>query len=336
MSNSRQHKTVLLLLCTALCLIFHLQWIVPAAIAAGPSATADQIEIRVRPNNYVTGTRMTLKDIADITAGSFLKQAIEGIDMGSSPDPNQIRVMEKHKIAYLLKGERFLPEDAVLICPDTVYVKRLGQTVDKTQIEAFVSDRIKNIFPKDLFVLEQLRVRGLESYPKGDLSYSTDESKLVGKNGRIAGYVSVMVDDVPVDRVNISGKVAVFKRVVFAARTLPKGQVLERNDFHMKKVNIFDFNTTLVNRLDDVQGKILQSGLKKDDYLKASNLSQPPMIKKGDLITLVASHRSLKIVTTGISVEDGFKNDLIKVENIHSGKLVRGVVKEKFKVEVVY
>ena len=60
------------------------------------------------------------------------------------------------------------------------------------------------------------------------------------------------------------------------------------------------------------------------------------MVQKGDIVTLVARNENMLIVTSAISKEDGFKNELIKVENLNSGKLVRGIVKEKYKVEVVY
>ena len=65
-------------------------------------------------------------------------------------------------------------------------------------------------------------------------------------------------------------------------------------------------------------------------------LAESPLIKKGDIIRLIVKNDNLLIVTSGLSKENGFENQLIKVENLSSGKLVRGIVKEKSKVEVVY
>ena len=35
-------------------------------------------------------------------------------------------------------------------------------------------------------------------------------------------------------------------------------------------------------------------------------------------------------------MEDGFENKLVKVENLNSGELVNGIIKDKSRVEVVY
>lgn len=76
---------------------------------------------------------------------------------------------------------------------------------------------------------------------------------------------------------------------------------------------------------------------KKTDRVSVSGLvNLHPLIQKGDRVSLFARNDTLLIVTTGISLEDGFENDVIKVENLNSGKVIRGKIKEKSKVEVIY
>ena len=326
----------MLLLGSALCLVFHLTWMIPLAFAEAPGTRSAGIQIKVRANNHVTANRILLKDIADISADPFLKQSIEQIDISASPDPDRIVSMGKSRIVHLIKAQRFLPDDLVLTCPETIYIKRLGQTIDRQRIKAFVTDQIAKGLRHKTFKLEQLKIKGLEPYPQGRVSFSTDVEKLVGNKGRIASFLDIIVDNVRVDRLNISGKLAVYDDLFFASRTLPKGIPLDREDFYVKKVNVFDFNYPVVQSFDLVEGKLLKTGLKKDNCLKTSILADPPLVRKGDIITLVASRHQLKIVTRGISKQDGFENDVIKVENLHSGKLVRGIVKEKSKVEVSY
>ena len=76
---------------------------------------------------------------------------------------------------------------------------------------------------------------------------------------------------------------------------------------------------------------------KKTDRVSVSGLvAFFPLIQKGDIVSLFARNDTLLIVTTGVCREDGFENDVIKVENVNSGKIIRGIVKEKSKVEVIY
>ncbi len=79
---------------------------------------------------------------------------------------------------------------------------------------------------------------------------------------------------------------------------------------------------------------------KKTDRVSATGLvdlpASPPLIQKGDIVSLYARNNTLLIVTKGVCREDGFENDVIRVENMNSGKIIRGIIKEKSKVEVIY
>lgn len=321
---------------TAACVIFHLQWIVALAQASDLSVQDDQIVIQVHPNVEISGDRILLGDMAHVSAGSFLKQSIEQIDIGASPKPGQIIALKKRKIMYHIQSHNYLPKNLSLVCPDTVYVKRAGQKISKKQIETFLSSRLKTIYKNKTFELRQLSVRGLESYPEGKVEFSGNFDRLISKNGRLSGHVDVLVDSVPVDRISLTGKIAVWDRILFAAHSLSRGDLLKPDDFYLKTVDVCTLSHPAVHSLTAVEGKVLQTTLNKDDYLKASNLVEAPVVRKGDVITLVAVQNNLKIVTTGVSTEDGFVNELIKVENLNSGKLVRGIVTNKSQVEVVY
>jgi len=81
---------------------------------------------------------------------------------------------------------------------------------------------------------------------------------------------------------------------------------------------------------------IIIDGEKIDRVSVSGLIARPPLIQKGDIVSLFARNDTLLIVTTGVCQEDGFENDVIKVETVNSGKIIRGIVKEKSKVEVIY
>ena len=81
---------------------------------------------------------------------------------------------------------------------------------------------------------------------------------------------------------------------------------------------------------------IVINGKKTDRVSVTGFVDVQPLVRKGDIVSLVAQNESLLIVTKGICTEDGFENDVIKIENLNSGKIIRGKIKEKSKVEVIY
>jgi flagella basal body P-ring formation protein FlgA len=81
---------------------------------------------------------------------------------------------------------------------------------------------------------------------------------------------------------------------------------------------------------------IVINGKKADRVSVTGFVDVQPLVRKGDIVSLVSRNETLLIVTKGICREDGFENDVIKIENLNSGKILRGKIKEKSKVEVIY
>ena len=294
------------------------------------------IKIMVKETSLVKQSHIFLGDIAEINANSFLKEVLEKIEIGGSPKPGKIKLFDKKKIVSIIQGQRYLPENIVITSPQQIYVKRLSQTISKEKIRQFVDAKLSRLFKQQEYQLKTLNVKGLESYPQGNTIFEFDSNVIINKNGKLISDIDVIIDGKKEDRLSISGRVALYDNVLYTRRFLKKGETISIDDIILKKKNIFELSENFIKVFQEVDGKILRSSVKKGDYLKTSLLTKPPMVQKGDIVTLVARNENLLIVTSAISMEDGFKNELIKVENLNSGKLVRGIVKEKSKVEVIY
>jgi len=237
---------------------------------------------------------------------------------------------------FIIQGQRYLPENIVITSPQQIYVKRLSQTISKQKVRQFVAQQLSRLFENRECQLKTLNVRGLELYPQGNTRFRLDSNKIVNNSGKLSCYIDIIVDEIKEDRLVVSGIVAVYENVLYARNSLKRGETVSRENVYQEKKNIYELSDNFIKTFDEIDGKILKSGVRKGDYLKTNLLAEPPLIKKGDIITLVARNENLLIVTSAISKEDGFENELIKVENLNSGKLVRGIVKGKSKVEVIY
>lgn len=310
---------------------------IPAlTVTAGEPVQKDGIVITVKAQNTVKGEQYSLGEIADIKASPFIRQAIEAIEVGRSPQPEKILCLDKNRIIFLINRQKFLPDSTTVKCPEHVYVKRLGQTISEDDVEKYIKSLLKVLYIENEFELVSFNIRGLEPYPAGRVEFRTDDANPVDKNGNLRGHLEVIVDGNSIDRLSISGRVRVYKKIVFASQDLSRGCLLTRGDVYEKKWDVYSVNSGFLPDLEEAIGKQLTRSIKKDDILTGSILSQPPLVKKGEVITLVAQTGNLRIITTGISKEDGLKNDWVKVENIRSGKLVRGMVTKRSTVEVIY
>jgi flagella basal body P-ring formation protein FlgA len=300
-----------------------------------PVSKAD-IRITIKETSLVVPAHIFLGDIADIQANGLLKEALGKVVLGSAPKPDQIKSFDRKKILSVIQGQQYLPENIMIHSPERIYVKRLGQVISKQDVRQVMDQYFARVFNNKDCQLTSFDVRGLEVYPRGKTRLLVDPDGSISKKGRLSFFLDVIIEGKKEDRVSISGAVAVYETVLHTTRAYAKGETISRETVYPEKKNMFELTEKGITTFEQIDQKILKSRIRKGDVLKQSLLMDPPLIRKGDMIQLIAGSETLSIVTSGISREDGFKNKVITVENISSGKLVRGIVKGKSKVEVMY
>jgi flagella basal body P-ring formation protein FlgA len=310
-------------------------WVTGLFAGADPVPNAD-IQITIKETSRVVPSQIFLGDIADIQANGLLKEALEKVVLGSSPKPDQIKSFDRKKICAVVRGQRYLPKNITILSPQRVYVKRVGQVISKQDVRHVMDQYLTRAFNNRDCQLTSFIVRGLEVYPQGKTTLLLDPGGSISKNGRLSFFLDVIIDGKKEDRVSVSGAVAVYETVLHTSRAYAKGETISRETVYPEKKNIFELADKGIKTFEEIDQKVLKSNIRKGDVIKQNLLMDPPLIQKGDMVKLIAANETLSIVTSGISREDGFKDQVITVENISSGKFVRGIVKGKSKVEVMY
>jgi flagella basal body P-ring formation protein FlgA len=307
----------------------------PLAADAGISDSSE-VKVVVAETNLVSGPKVFLGEVAQIQASLFLKEVLQKIELENSPKPGKIKQLNKRRLVSLIQSQPGVPEGVVIETPKKIYVKRtsqqIGQQVFQEQVDLFLSGVLKD---KE-YELTQLQVDAADVYPQGDVAFSIGSNSRVDKLGNLTIFMDILIDGNREDNIRISGEVAVYETILCAGRDLAKGERLLETDVYSARKNIFDLREDVAGTQQEIDKKILKTNLKKDDYIKSSCLQEIPLIHKGERITLVARRNTLLIVTSAISKEDGYADQMIRVENIGSGKIVRGLVKERSTVEVIY
>lgn len=310
-------------------------------LLAQPSSAAENkngsgIDITVKDTSMIRSSRIYLGEISEIRGPEVLKDMISKIDLGPAPKPDKLKPVEKRQILSALKGRRYLPDDIVFTCAERIYVKRSSQEVSAEDIRGYVTGRLSKLFKDKEFELISFEVKGLEPYPPGEVEFFSASEGLVDNRGKLSLFVDISIDGKKNDRVTVTGQMALYETVFCVKTTHEKGETLSREQVYMQKKNIFETGDDVIKSFDEIEGKHLASGIRKGECITSKLMAVPPLIQKGDVVSLLARNKTLTVVTTGICREDGSENDVIKVENLGSGKIVRAKVREKSKVEVVY
>jgi len=114
--------------------------------------------------------------------------------------------------------------------------------------------------------------------------------------------------------------------VAVSARALPRGKILSNADIELKETDLTPLKGRYFADIQELVGWQVKRATNKGRILKPSLLSEPPAIRKGDSVIIEARRSSLSIRASGTALEDGKKNQQIRVRNNKSGREIKAII----------
>jgi flagellar basal body P-ring formation protein FlgA len=121
-------------------------------------------------------------------------------------------------------------------------------------------------------------------------------------------------------------KVKVFRPVVIASRPLAANQLISKEDIKVVSLDIGSFNQGYVKNPQQIIGQQLKYRLSMGTVINPNSLKQQKIIKRGELISLVAVAGKMEVRMSGTALSDGSLGQRVRVKNSSSKRVVEGVV----------
>ena len=107
---------------------------------------------------------------------------------------------------------------------------------------------------------------------------------------------------------------------VVTLRQIEYGASLAATDVTLQKREITQNSHLAARKLDDVIGKKARTTIRANQPVRADQVEKVPLIKSGQMVTIIAESGVLKISVTGIARSSGAEGDVIRVQNLTSLK----------------
>ncbi len=137
---------------------------------------------------------------------------------------------------------------------------------------------------------------------------SVNLALVVRVNDRVERNFSVRVD------------VEALADVVVAARPLERGEVIGRDDVVLQKRDLARISGRICKSVDEALGKRARLGIRGNAPLRVDYLEKVPLVKSGQMVTIVAENETLRLTTRGKAKNAGAEGDTVLVQNMDSGK----------------
>jgi len=173
--------------------------------------------------------------------------------------------------------------------------------------------------------------------PAGKLSYVLlDGPSQPTYLGRKGVNLQILVDGKVAGEVRMSGDLQLYGDVVCLKQNLARHAVLSVGDLEVVRRNISSLGPDLISSPQQAIGQRLRSSLRAGGILYSSNLEPPPLVARGDLVTILAESDRFTITVPGEVRGSAAKGEMVKVKNLMSRKEIfaRVVSAETVKVEL--
>ncbi len=124
----------------------------------------------------------------------------------------------------------------------------------------------------------------------------------------------------------VPARVSIYRKVLVAARPLPRGTRLSAADVRMTRKDVDNLAYGYLSDPTAVQGKLLRRLVPAGMALDPEMLESPPLVKRGQQVVLLAEIGGLQVRMTGLALATGAAGDSIKVRNLSSRRVVEGVI----------
>ncbi|WP_456388240.1 flagellar basal body P-ring formation chaperone FlgA [Desulfolithobacter sp.] len=283
---------------------------------------ASSLVVTFREKAVVQADKITLGDIATLNPENDQTRSIASLLVGRAPLPGQSRKLQAEDVIRRLAGDQRL-QDAYWQGSGNIIVERDGIVIDRKQIQKILADYLQqnlNKLPRGQIRFSSLRIPAPFTLPSGRLNW-----KVVPSRPEIIGSSSFSiifkVNGTTVRNCTVRGRIEVLARVATAAVTLRRGQIVTADKIRMTRQDIASLQDPFFNP-DNIIGMQVRYTLHAGKAIEHRHVEEPPVIRKGDLVKIIASRSGLQLTATGMSRMDGRPGDVVRVQNMNSGKLI--------------
>jgi flagella basal body P-ring formation protein FlgA len=300
-------------------------------------AASSPLSVNFKAQASVQKESVYLEDIAHIHGSSpSLVEKVGKTKIQPSPLPGEVLILSRATLSAAMQRNGIASLIAQSQIPERIEVTRPGRSVERAELTQILEDHFQKALGDERKTVKVREIQGIGPImvPPGDLSWEVKAPVRSYQGGHIPVSLILWAEGQKFREVRTQARLEVFADVVAAKNSLRRHQIVEEKDVHLVNRNITQQAADVVTGLEEVLGKRVTLSVNTQEVLRKSMLEVPPLVRKGDRVTLVVENTHFRITCVGEVKEEGRAGDRIKVTNISSKREVYGRVLDRYTVLV--
>lgn len=307
-------------------LFFLIIFLLICSVILSPKIAKSQpFYIKMHSRVEVMSNDIRLGDIAEIKTPTWQQMKRLGdIVIVPAPPFGKSRSIRPDDVMAKLKQNNIDSSNVVFEWPSKIIVTRSVVQISKKEIEQIVASQIQKSswWDNENIKLKRVEINDDIVLPKGNITYHIDDTLKFDLGNPIRVPVTITVGDIYKKKVNAFVYKEVFAEVVVVTNMLRRYQLITEDDITLKRMNVNELSSNIILKPEEVLGKRSKRAIYPKTVLRADLVELPPIIKRKDIVTIMAVSGKLKVTALGEAMERGRQGDRIRVVNTDSGEKV--------------
>ncbi len=304
-----------------------------AAPAGGPGGgdekTKPAFELVVRTSALVRGTDVRIADVCDVLPAGHEAAAIGAIVLGPTPVPGYSRAITRNEMlqALVVAGHpagRFAVKGA-----NETLVQGVVTELPAGELTEAANTALRALLEQERADVETeviSRVRHLQ-VPPGRQSLEMRARVRSGQLGQTSALVDVevMVDGERFKTVAVQYRITRYRQVLKTLGPIRAGAPLGPENLAFSREKASETPGLYVTTFDAVAGMIARRNLSANQLITLTDVSEPALIRRGELVTVVLTRGNIKVTAKGIANHDAIRGENVVVTNAQSRAQITGI-----------
>ncbi len=287
--------------------------LVTGSVTAAPRAY-------LRSNVLVDGDTVKLGDVFD-GAGELSERVI-----ANAPRPGQMLVLEADWLYRVARAYRVSWRPSSRL--DRATVERRSQIIEPDQIHKAVTDALRQKHT-DLGEIEiEMDNRTMRLFLPFNMPARIEAQSISydSLNKRFSARV-VAPDDRPgAVRTTITGYAYPVIDIPTLSRRMNRDEIIHDRDIEWKTVRAVSVDTQTITDIESLVGLSPRRPITPDRAVKENEVQAPILVTRGKPVTIALTTPTMQLTAMGKALQNGASGDVVRVQNVNSGKIISAVV----------
>lgn len=299
---------------------------VALSLALALGAQAGEVVIALRPEVLLSGARLTLADVAEVSApDDAVRRAFNAVVLGRAPMAGYLERRGRAELDMALRGQALASGHTIVWRgADSVKIRSLTQPLDQDRLLELARQCLQQAFGADGARLDASLAAPLPDLvaPAGPLEYRARLASASRLRARMAVWIDVIAGETLYRSVVVPLAVTAQRGVYVARRALPAGSMATAADFVETRQDVAALADVALAPGALPHGGRVREALAAGQVVTVRQMAPADMVLRGDRVRLVVSAAGIGIETSALAQADAVVGQRVSVRPERSNELV--------------